>query len=515
MAESHGPEPVGEVSEPASVATDGSPRRTELGRDGVLLFASDLATIVAGVVIAAVLTRVLAEVGYGRWTYLLALFTTLLLVVDLGVPTLLGRSVAQAPGQARRWLRSSALLQLGSAAVAVPLVIVVAVMRVADGDAAWTWTAVLLGGATGAQFLSHSHRHLLRALGEARLEAVSRLMDRSLVAVAIAGLAIAGETDVLRYAIGAAVGPLAATVWLVFHGSRIARQRDAQAAAEGQPDGEAPPPSAELLRAGLPFMIIMGLSPLLANLDKFLLEAFIGLAAVGVYNVAWIVHRAGLVAPLALRQILLPWLGAARGDALATRQRVAQALNLALWLLPVGLIVGSAVALLAIPLVFEPIYDEAVGLFLILLGGWALTLLASPFIGVLQSSRSGWVAAAPVASALVGNLVAGVLLIPLVGLTGAAWATVFAQGVFLVSALVMSRPSEVLEAGALRTLLVSAGLAVVATSVATWGLLTEQLWIGLGLALLVVTALAVIGRWRPTPPLRTPPPLPVASDEAA
>ena len=495
-----------EGGEPITVVTVGGgsdvPRRTELGRDSVLLVMSDLATIVAGVVVAAVLTRAFAEDDYGRWSVVLALFTTAFLLVDLGVPTLLGRSVGRAPGEARRWLRRSGLMQLSSAALVGPLVIMLGLLRWSDGSAEWRWAIAVLGLATAAQVLSHSHRHLLRAFGEARLEAISRLLDRSLVAIGVSAVALAGGGTVVAFALASALGPLAATGWLVVHGVRAARARDARSTEQGSSGDVQVPPSSTLLRRGLPFMLIMGLGPLLANLDKFLLDEFVGLAAVGVYNVAWVVHRAGLAAPLALRQVLLPWLGEVQGvPAARVRGRVQQALDMALWAVPAGIIVGASVAVLAIPIVFPSEFSGATAVFLVLLGAWSLTLLASPFLSVLQASRSGWIAAVPVAAALVANLGLGLLLIPRFSIMGAAWSTVGAQLILLVVALRLARADlDGLVPGEWRMRLI--GAAAVATSGwAAWlrSEATPLAWL-LAPGLLIMLVAAIAG-WRPRPPL--------------
>ena len=66
-------------------------RRVRLERDTLWLSAADMAALLVGLAVHVVLTRAFTEGDYGRWVLLLDLFYVTATIVDLGLPTLIGR----------------------------------------------------------------------------------------------------------------------------------------------------------------------------------------------------------------------------------------------------------------------------------------------------------------------------------------------------------------------------------------------------------------------------------------
>ena len=66
-------------------------RRVRLERDTLWLSAADMAALVVGIAVHVILTQTFTDGDYGRWVLLLDLFYVTATIVDLGLPTLIGR----------------------------------------------------------------------------------------------------------------------------------------------------------------------------------------------------------------------------------------------------------------------------------------------------------------------------------------------------------------------------------------------------------------------------------------
>jgi O-antigen/teichoic acid export membrane protein len=105
---------------------------------------------------------------------------------------------------------------------------------------------------------------------------------------------------------------------------------------------------------------------------------------------------AGLVVPQALRAALLPILGQRRNDEKKFFASIEKSLDLCFGILPIGLFGGALLIQFLLPIAFPEQYTDgsigpsAVGLFMILLIGWCLTLLATPSYTALQAGEKPW-----------------------------------------------------------------------------------------------------------------------------
>ena len=66
-------------------------RRVRLERDTLWLSTADMAALLVGIAVHVILTRTFTDGDYGRWVLLLDLFYVTATIVDLGLPTLIGR----------------------------------------------------------------------------------------------------------------------------------------------------------------------------------------------------------------------------------------------------------------------------------------------------------------------------------------------------------------------------------------------------------------------------------------
>ena len=168
-----------------------------------------------------------------------------------------------------------------------------------------------------------------------------------------------------------------------------------------------------------------------------------------VFHVAQLAWLAGLVVPAAIRSALLPVLGAARSTPIEHRVEMNRALDMCFGLLPYGLFGGYLVVWGFAPLAFPSTFFDgrygasAVDLFAVLLGGWGLTLLATPTYTGLMAGWRPWRFTQFIVLVLLVALVVGYAFIVHAAtsdgtvLFAAAWASTVSAGALLVLSWVM------------------------------------------------------------------------------
>jgi O-antigen/teichoic acid export membrane protein len=368
-------------------------RRPSSGRDAGWLVSADLLAVALAFLGQIMLARALMAEHYGWMVLAIDLYASLFLVVDLGLPTLIARDGANAPSmvlpavyRTYRWQALAALPFVGLAILLQP-------DRWLNMEAP---AGLLLLAAVIAlvHVASYAPRSGLRALGEARLEAVSKALERAVTVGGYAVLTAQGSSSVTAFAAaflcGALVGWLLALGWLW------------RAAPIGEPSvgwtqlAPSWTSNANLLASALPFAITLGVLPYVVRLEKFLVAADSGAEMAAVFHVAQLAWLAGLVVPAAIRSALLPVLGQHRDLPLQYGRELNQALDMCLALLPFGLFGGYLLVVLLAPLAFPTQYLDgtygasAVDLFAVLLGGWALTLLSTPTYTSLMAGPRPW-----------------------------------------------------------------------------------------------------------------------------
>ena len=486
------------------------PRGPAAGRDALQLTLAAVATTLIGVLITAILTRAFDQSDFGRWVVLIAAYSTAFVLVDLGLPLVLGRDVPRAPQTARVLMRRALGVQVIAAIVLIPGAWFVSLAI--WGAPGWATAAFVLAVALAARVLSYAPGATLRALGEARQEAVGRVLDRLVTAIGFAMVLAFGLEGVLVLAIATAAGPAVTLVHQLLLAERHAGTRIVPGLEAREAVG-----TGALLHQALPYSLTLWIAPLIANLDKFLLSGFKGTAAVGLFNIGWTVYAAGLALPQAVRVALLPSFGEIQGHVEKTGTRLRAAQRLAWWTVPPGLLGGLVIVPPLIPIVFGADYLDARNVFLILLAAWGVSLIAAPQLVTVQARTSGWPFARMLGVALVTDLVVGLLLIPPFGVLGAAVSTLSAQVVLAGLTWWLS------DAGGLTGTTVRAWLAISAlltfpfAALGLWELTVASAlwWLALAGAVTILTGLAMALRWAPRPPLELLRARERVSDEAA
>ena len=403
----------------------------KLLRTGGQVLAARGAQVVAGAAVGLVVARALGPAAQGHYSLTIAVMTFAGALLNGGVGLSAVPPLRRHELSLRRILRAQGVwFALAGAAL-----LAAGAVATTGGAAAWTaahlgWTGAVAGAA---------------AAGAAALLACDVLFYDLLaqgrpVAGAVAGLARPGAQLLLLAACFAAAGRLrpgvavglfaaaqfagAAVLFALLRRERGESPPGAAAAGAAWPRG-APALARALARAGWLGQLSAVASLLHMRLNFALLAAWHGPAAVGVFSVAVLVGELLWNLPSALSPILV-YSSAASGDAGDRDRLAARAVRVglaatAVVALPLGLLAGWL-----LPRLFGGEYAAAAPALRALLPGIVAfapgAVLAGDFIG---RGRPGWNAQAS-AFTLAVNLVAGLALVPRLGLLGAAWASTIA-----------------------------------------------------------------------------------------
>ena len=412
-------------------------RRPKLARDTVWLASSDGLAIIFGLISQVILAKALLQSDYGLLVVVLDAFGTMYILIDAGLPTLIARDVPRNPGASRRAVRKVLKLQ---AIIAIPFLLGSALVS----TAIWSDVPIelLLACALIAfgHVMSYPHKSMLRSLGEARIESILKLAERVITTGLYYVFFVNDYDSPTIYASGFAIGvfiSLIATFWI---GERLAKDGISDLPPEWNS-------SKTLLISALPFAVTLGILPYVTKLEKFLLAGLASYDDVSVYHVAQLAWIAGLMLPQAMRAALLPYLGEARDDPEKFSNRMLIAHHWTIVLLPIGLIAGHAIVSFSIPRFFDSNYSDAVQVFDILLAGWAMSLLATPWYVALQAGHNPWRFTTLIAVVVLAAGISGWVLIPHYGVMGAAWASVIGCCIMLSFAKLLCGDEDRLSDG--------------------------------------------------------------------
>ena len=206
-----------------------------------------------------------------------------------------------------------------------------------------------------------------------------------------------------------------------------------------------------LILQSLPFAITLGILPYVIRIEKFIVAGTMGVDSAALFHVAQIAWLAGLVVPQALRAALLPILGQRRNDEKKFFASIEKSLDLCFAILPIGLFGGALLIQFLLPIAFPEQYTDgsigpsAVELFMILLIGWCLTLLATPSYTALQAGENPWKFTLFIGFVVVFGCIIGFILIgsmatsPTWGLYAAAIASTLTSAFLLFSSLHLAK----------------------------------------------------------------------------
>ena len=391
-------------------------RRPQMGRDSAWLAGADLVAVFLALFGQVVLTRALWTESYGLYIIALDVFATLFLIIDLGLPTLLARDGPNAPH--RIWPSIVRIYKLQFKAAIPFLLLACFITPLVSSNWATHFPVMLICAIIALTHIaSYAPRSGLRAAGEARLEAWTKVLERAITTGAYLSLYAFGITSVVGYASAFLFGALSGFLLALWWVKRTVRIYEGDNGVQGEL-GKDWLDNRTLMLQALPFAITLGVLPYVVRIEKFIISAEMGVDSAALFHVAQLAWLAGLFVPQALRAALLPVLGKARFSPNRFSREMNASLDVCLGLLPIGIFAGAFIVKGFLPFAFPSQYTDgslgasAVDLFMILLLGWCFTLLSPPTSTALQAGLRPWrftffITAVVVFAALLGFLLIG------------------------------------------------------------------------------------------------------------
>ena len=366
-------------------------RRPMMGRDSGWLIGSDLVAIFLALIGQIFLTKALLTEDYGIYIVALDAFATFFLIIDLGLPTLIARDGANNVNKIWPSILRVYKLQLICSIPFIILAIISTPLIVEE----WRESLNLLiicSLVALVHIASYAPRSGLRAAGQAKLEAGTKVIERMVTVLGYIILYSQGSSSVSSFALvfllGAMIGLIAALGFSYMILKPISDNNSILSDSWLN--------NKTLLLQALPFAITLGVLPYVIRIEKFIIAGEVGVEAAALFHVAQLAWLAGLVVPQALRAALLPVLGENRNNLVKFQRSLERSLDLCLGILPIGLFSGAIIVYFLLPMAFPEQYIDgslgasAVDLFMVLLFGWCLTLLSTPTYTALQAGRKPW-----------------------------------------------------------------------------------------------------------------------------
>ena len=388
-------------------------RRPVMGRDSGWLIGSDLIAIFLALIGQIFLTKALLTEDYGIYIVALDAFATFFLIIDLGLPTLIARDGAN--DASKIWASIFRVYKL-QFICSIPFIIlaIITTPLIVEEWKEFLDLLVICGFIALVHIASYAPRSGLRAAGQAKLEAGTKVMERAVTVMGYLILYYQGSSSVSSFALvfllGALIGLAAALVFSYWILKPISNNKNS-ILSDSWLDNKT------LLLQALPFAVTLGVLPYVIRIEKFIIAGEIGVEGAALFHVAQLAWLAGLVVPQALRAALLPVLGENRNNSVKFQKSLENSLDLCLGILPVGLFSGAAIVYLLLPIAFPEQYIDgslgasAVELFMVLLFGWCLTLLATPTYTALQAGKKPWNFTVLIAVVVIFATIIGYILI--------------------------------------------------------------------------------------------------------
>lgn len=382
--------------------------------------ASDLAGKSAFFVVTLLAARRLSGEAFGVFSLGTTIGWMTAVATDFGIQLHLARAVAQRPEAARRLLVAWLRVRLWTSGIAVVAVSAgLLAMHAPRGVAAAMLLFTLAYAASGlADFLHYFYR----ALGRSDLESALVLWQRGVLLLLAAA--------VLLWRPGVAL--LAMIMLLTSAGALLFSLRIAFRLA-GRPDAApvlTPGGSAGRLSDVLPIGAGLVLSALYFRIDVFLIDAWVGTSAVGLYNAVFRLVEALRLVPAAVLAVVMPALFRATDRTPVIRVAT---------MLTAGAAGATAAGWLAaewlVPFLYGQAYAPAVRPFQILMLSFPLMSLNYALTHQLIGWQGHRTYAVVCAVALAVNVALNARLIPAAGISGAAWTTLWTEVVVTAGCL--------------------------------------------------------------------------------
>ena len=381
-------------------------RRVRLERDTLWLSGADMAALLVGLAVHVVLTQTFTDGDYGRWVLLLDLFYVTATIVDLGLPTLIGRDGERLGGAAHDLVHRCLRIQMRFALPIIAISGLLGWMWVGESTT-WLVASFILALSACVQILTYAHRAALRALGESRQEALVRFVDRGATAVGIVLAAYQFGAHPIALALATFAGPLGA----MFIAIRLGEKR--LGVVEGGVELETSNAEGRgLITLGFPFLLAAIALVVNVRIEKLMLGLISSPIQVEIFQIAWLAFIAGYAPILSVRAVMLSWFGEVRDEAEKMWYRAKRAAVIIGAVSIPGFFIGGLIGMEALTAVFPDYAEKSKVVFSWMLFAWILALFASVPLTLVQVSEQPLRYAALLWAGIVADLIACWVLIP-------------------------------------------------------------------------------------------------------
>lgn len=377
--------------------------------------------VVAGFGMQVILARTLGPEGLGVYATFLSLATVLSITGGFGMPMAAVRfmPVYAANGQEARlrgFVRAARRLTLATALlVAAGFVLVVFTVPSLRGQAS---VAIAASAIIPAFCLGTLAAGMLQALGQPlRSDLLLNLARTGMIALFVLAAWWSGHADA-----AAALWLTALAALLAWAAADRAARRAMPVAADGPAEEDERP---VWISAGMTFVLAMAAVSLIERLDTIMLGTLVGAEAAGIYSVASRLALTVALANTSVLALLAPALArqAAARDREGLQRTATTAVALALLLsLAVAAVLGGASPWL-LP-AFGRDFEAAAAPLAILLAGQVAVAACGSAGGLLALAGHNRALIVTALAAVILDMALCLLLVPVFGPVGAAWATV-------------------------------------------------------------------------------------------
>ena len=365
-----------------------------------------MAALLVGLAVHVVLTRAFTDGDYGRWVLLLDLFYVTATIVDLGLPTLIGRDGERLGAGAQHLVHRCLRIQIRFSLPIILIGGVVGWMWVGESTD-WLVASIILALSACVQILTYAHRAALRALGESRQEALVRFVDRGATALGIVLAVYQFGAHPIALAMATFLGPLGAMLIAIRLGEKLLSNTE-----QGETLETSVADGRTLVTLGLPFLLAAVALVANVRVEKLMLGVLSSTDSVEIFQIAWLAFIAGYAPILSVRAVMLSWFGEVRDEGGKMWYRAKRAMILiAICSIP-GFFIGGWMGVEALVYIFPDYADKATTVFSSLLFAWVLALLASVPLTLIQVSERPLRYAALLWSGILADLIACWMLIP-------------------------------------------------------------------------------------------------------
>ena len=417
-----------------AVEDEPDPAQT-LARQSSIAFSGNLIRRMLGFLTLAVITRLVSPAVYGLFVLAMAVIHFVQALASLGLPKAVDYFVPQylqrgELGKARAVVLEVAVLVFLSASLTAAAIYVSAgTISVVFGEPALATVLVVLTIAIPLLAIYNVILASFNAIKRLRYRVYTRDMIRPTVRLgATAGLLLMGY-GLLGLVGGYVLGLLAA----ILLGSLLLRHRVVQlTSVRASPVSPGP-----LIWYSVPLAFAAVIYVVLGQVDYFVIGFFATSQDVGFYRIGYSLAANMLIVFASVSPVFKPLIAEAKDDDIEVQERFRTAVRWIVGLtLPIAIVLGlGAEAYLS--LVFTPQYGVASAAVIILSVGYLISVTSGGPDGALLQGLgySRWVFV-NTALLIVTNVVVSVLLVPRIGITGAAVGTAAALSVAGIAALV-------------------------------------------------------------------------------